>query len=306
MELAQRQESITAILTAYARVYHATHDSPVIFDDSLAKQLFSDEECAYFDKNLAESLKFLNPERAAACPDQAAMLAAYMHLQGAPITISRGRYTEDALEASIARGVQQYVILGAGLDTFAFRRPDLVERLQVYEIDHPATQAMMRDRIAKAGWQIPEPLHFIPVDFTKENLATALEPSGYDPKQPSFFSWLGVTYYLTRDVVFETLRAIAQIAPSSSSILFDYMDTDAFDPTKAARRVQKMQQIVRGVGESMRAGFDPAKLGNELAPLGLRIKQDLGPAEIEQRYFKNRTDEMRAFEHVHYAWVAVA
>jgi methyltransferase (TIGR00027 family) len=297
---------MTALLTAYARVYHATHDSPVIFDDSLANQLFSGEERLYFDKNLAESLKFLDPERAAACPDQTTMLAAYMHLQGAPIAVSRARYTEDALTIAIDQGIQQYVILGAGMDIFAFRRPELVKSLQVYEIDHPATQAMKRERIAKLGWQIPPQLHFVPVDLIIEDLADALKHSSYDSIKPSFFSWLGVTYYLTREVVFTTLQAVAEIASSGSSIIFDYMDDDAFTPGKVAKRVERMRQIVRNIGEPMKAGFKPSELATELAPLGLSVKEDLAPAEIEKRYFDGRADGMRAFEHVHYAWAVVA
>ena len=297
---------MTALLTAYARVYHAMHDSPVIFDDSLANLLFSDEERFYFDKNLAESLIFLDPERAAACPDQTTMLAAYMHIQGAPIAVSRARYTEDALTNAIDDGIQQYVILGAGMDVFAFRQPELVRHLQVYEVDHPATQAIKRERIAKLGWQIPAQLYFVPMDFTKENLADALRQLSYASSKPTFFSWLGVTYYLTREVVFETLRAIADTAASGSSIIFDYMDADAFTPGKAARRVERMQQIVRNIGEPMKTGLKPSELTAELAPLGLRIKEDLAPAEIEKRYFNGRTDDMHAFEHVHFAWVTVA
>ncbi len=297
---------MTALLTAYARVYHSTHDSPVIFDDSLASELFSAEERVSFDKGLAESLKFLDPERAAVCPDQATSLAQYMHLQGAPIAVSRARYTEDALAMAINQGIQQYVILGAGMDIFAFRRPELVKRLQVYEIDHPTTQAMKRERIAKVGWQIPPQLHFVPVDLIKENLADALKHSSYDSNKPSFFSWLGVTYYLTREVVFTTLQAVAEIASSGSSIIFDYMDEDAFTPGKVAKRVERMQQIVRNIGEPMKAGFKPSELAAELTPLNLRVKEDLGPAELEKRYFDRRTDGMHAFEHVHYTWAVVA
>jgi methyltransferase (TIGR00027 family) len=296
---------MTALLTAYARVYHSTHDSPVIFDDSLADQLFSAEEHLFFDKGLADSLKFLDPERAALCPDQATALAQYMHIQGAPIAVSRARYTEDALAVAVDQGIQQYVILGAGMDLFAFRKPELVKRLQVFEIDHPATQAMKRERIGKLGWQIPSQLHFVPVDFTKENLAAALKHSAYDSKKPSFFSWLGVTYYLTREVVFATLRAIAEIAPTGSAIIFDYMDADAFIPEKASKRMQKMQQIVQTAGEPMKAGFEPSTLGAELAPLGLRLHEGLGPSDIESRFFQGRTDGMHAFEHVHFAWVVV-
>jgi methyltransferase (TIGR00027 family) len=297
--------SLTALLTAYARAYHATHAAPKLFNDYLADQLFTEEERTYFGDNLAEALKFLDPERAAACPDRAAALAWYMRLQGGPITLSRSRYTEDSLVGALSQGVRQYVILGAGMETFAFRQPELMRRLHVFEIDHPATQAFKLQRLAELGWDVPPELHFVPVDFTREHLAAALRRSPYDPQAASFFSWLGVTYYLTREVVFDTLRAIAGVAPAGSLIVFDYMDLDAFVPERAARRMQRMQAIVRQAGEPMKAGFDPSRLAADLEAMGLRLREDLSPADIEERYFRGRSDGYHAYEHVHFAQVAV-
>src|SRR5258708_23645006 len=198
----ERQAGVTALVTAYARAYHATHDSPLIFDDSIADQLFTEEEHTQFDQNLAQMLAAIDPELAAANPDQATALAAVMQLMHLPVTLSRSRYTEDCLEEAMKQGVQQYVILGAGLDTFAFRRPDLIAKLQVFEVDHPTTQTLKRQRIAMPGWEIPANLHFVPIDFTKESLSDALRRSPYDPAMLTFFSWLGVTYYLTREAIF--------------------------------------------------------------------------------------------------------
>jgi methyltransferase (TIGR00027 family) len=297
--------SLTALLTAYARAYHATHAAPKLFDDYLADQLFTEEERAYFGDNLAEALKFLDPERATACPDRAAALAWYMRLQGGPITLSRSRYTEDSLVGALSQGVRQYVILGAGMETFAFRQPELMRRLHVFEIDHPATQAFKRQRLAELGWELPAHLHFVPLDFTQEGLAAALRRSPYDPQAASFFSWLGVTYYLTREVVFDTLRAIAGVAPAGSLVVFDYMDLDAFVPERAAKRMQRMQAIVRQAGEPMRAGFDPSRLAADLEAMGLRLREDLSPADIEERYFRGRSDGYHAYEHVHFAQVMV-
>ncbi len=160
----EKWASITALITAYCRGYHATHDFPKIFDDFLAAQLFTAEEHLAFDQQLAGQLKMINPERAAAGPDQATALACVMQTHNGPITLSRSRYTEDELTAATAsapqahsigydvdQGVQQYVVLGAGFDTFAFRRPDLLDRLQVIEIDHPATQALKQQRLAMLG-----------------------------------------------------------------------------------------------------------------------------------------------------------
>ena len=298
--------SITALVTAYCRAYHATHDSPKIFDDFLADQMYTEEEHISFDRNLASNLPLINPERAATNPDQATALACVMQTHHGPITLSRSRYTEDSLEQALAQGVQQYVILGAGLDTFAFRKPDQVERLQVFEVDYPATQAMKHERLTMLGREYPPQLHFISVDFAGESLADALLHSSYDPQKLSFFSWLGVTYYLSREVVFDTLGAIAKIAPKSSTLVFDYMETEAFIPEKAAKRMQLMQAIAAQVGEPMQAGFDPLVLAGELKSLGFSLEENLGPAEIEQRYFKGRSDEYHAFEQVHFARAVVA
>ena len=301
----EKWASITALITAYCRGYHATHDSPKIFDDFLAAQLFTAEEHRTFDQQLAGQLKVINPGRAAANTDQAAALACVMQTHHGPITLSRSRYTEDQLVAALDQGVQQYVILGAGFDTFAFRRPELLERLQVFEVDHPATQAMKHQRLAVLGGAYPAQVHFVPIDFMTQRLSDVLRQSAYDRRKRTFFSWLGVTYYLTREVVFDTLREVAAVAPQGSVIVSDYLDADAFRPERAAKRVQLLQAIARQVGEPMQAGFDPAELAVDLDRAGFRLEEDLSPAAIEARYFRQRADEYHAFEHVHFARAVV-
>ncbi len=295
------QAGVTALITAYARAYHATHDSPKIFDDFLADQLYTPEEHAHFDLQLAQLARQRNSDLVTANADQAPALAWSMQVMNGPVTLSRSSYSEDALVAAVKDGVRQYVNLGAGFDTFAFRRQDLLDHLTVFEIDHPTTQAMKRARIALAGWEIPPQLHLIPVDFTTESLTDVLGRSAYNRKQVSFFSWLGVTYYLTREVVLATLKAIAGIAPQGSSIVFDYMDADSFVPDRAAKRTQLMHNIARQVGEPMQTGFDPLTLADDLAHVGFTLTENLSPADIETRYFAGRTDQYHAFEHVHFA-----
>lgn len=293
--------SITALITAYARAYHAAHDSPKIFDDFLVDRFFSPEEHASFDQNLAQTLMLVDPDLALTSPDQATALARVIQVHNGPVTLSRSRFTEDSLEEAVRQGVQQYVILGAGFDTFAFRRSDLLERLRVFEVDHPATQAEKRRRIEKAEWRIPKQLHFIAVDFNKENLTEALSNSMYDPERPSFFSWQGVTYYLAREVVLTTLREIARMAGKNNLIVFDYIDADAFHPEKAGRRIRLMQEIAKMVGESMQTGFTQELLSVELADTGWQLLENLAPSEIEAGYFQNRSDQYHAFEHFHFA-----
>jgi methyltransferase (TIGR00027 family) len=298
-----KQAGITALITAYARAYHATHDTPKIFNDFLADQMFTAEEHINFDHNLVGLLQLIDPDLAAANPNQETALARTMQVHNGPISLSRSRYCEDCLEQALTEGTQQYVILGAGMDTFAFRRTDLASRLQVFAVDHPVTQDLMHERIKMAGWELPPNLHFVPVDFAKESLAAALKNSAYDSRKPSFFSWLGVTYYLTREVVFETLQAVAAIAESGSQVVFDYMDSDAFVAGRAGSRIQLMQAIARQVGEPMKAGFDPLTLAADFSHLGFHLQENLAPVDIEARFFQNRRDSYHAFEHVHFARV---
>lgn len=303
--MADKQAGLSALGMAYMRAYHATHVSPKIFDDFLAAALFTPEELAQTDQTWAGLLPYIDPELAAASPDPATALSWVVQINS-PMTLGRSRYTEDSLEEAMQNGVHQYVILGAGFDTFAYRRPDLADRLQVFEVDHPATQALKRERVARQNWNDPANLHYLPVDFTKESLSEALGRSAYDPAQTSFFSWLGVSFYLTRAVVFDTLQSMVSIAAPGSTLVFDYMNEDAFDPEKVARRVQLMLFMADQLGEPIKTGFDPLALSAELEGGGLRLVENLDPAAIEARYYQGRSDRYHAIEHFHYARAVVA
>jgi methyltransferase (TIGR00027 family) len=302
----ENQISHTALSAAYIRAYHARYDNPRIFDDRLACHLLTDETWAVIEQQFTKPLKHINPERAALCPDDAATLAWSMRTMAVPsIALARARYTEDKLEETVGQGVQQYVILGAGMDTFAFRHPEMLDKLQVFEVDHPATQSHKLHRLTELGWELPEQLHFVPIDFMQESLAEACTRSSYNPRAQSFFNWLGVTMFLTRDAVLATLRDIAEIAPPGSSIIFDYMDTDSFIPGRAPKRVQMMLEGVRRLGEPMLCGFDPFSLDEELVRLGLFLQENLSPSDIQERYFQNRKDGYYATEHAYIACVVV-
>jgi methyltransferase (TIGR00027 family) len=305
----EKKGSTTALLLAYCRGYHAEHDAPKIFDDFMAYALLKKEERAAFDQMLTPTVQAIetsDPAGAAACRDQADAHAWSMRtIAPLSLAVSRSRYTEDNLAQAVGEGVGQYVILGAGLDTFAFRCPEMLKQLQVFEIDHPATQALKRRRIIEAGWEKPDRLRFVPVDFTKESLAAALSHSTYDPRTPAFFSWLGVTYYLSHDAVFATLRAIAEIAPPGSSVIFDYFDAEAFVPGKATKRMQIASEYTRKQGEPIITGFNPSTLAAELAAAGLRLEENLTPADIEARYFRGRTDNYHAYDFAHFARAVV-
>jgi len=293
--------SMTALVTAFMRGYHAKHDASPIFDDFLAMELFTKEEQVAFVKNLAEGMKFLDPQLAALPGNTETGMQRFMESQTAPITLSRSQYTENSLKTALNHGTQQYVILGAGLETFAFREKTILQNLEVYEVDHPATQAMKLDRIARAGWQKPLKLHFVPIDFQKENLAKVLEKSPYNRQFLSFFSWLGVSYYLPKTSVLATLRTIAQIAPKGSTIIFDYIDEAAFIPETTSQRLQRMQSFLTMAGEPMITGFNPKTLAKELKEVGLQLEENLNPKAIEKRFFQGRRDGYHAYEHFYFA-----
>jgi methyltransferase (TIGR00027 family) len=192
------------------------------------------------------------------------------------------------------------------MDTFAFRRPEMMDCLEVFEVDHPATQNLKLLRLSELGWEHPEHLHFIPIDFTKENLATALScSSAYDSNIKSFFSWLGVTMYLTREEVFKTLRSITEIAPEGSVVIFDYLDSDAFIPEKSSPKMKKKQEVFQKLGEKMITGFNPSTLEEDIASSGLTLRYNLSPEDIEKLYFQGRKDGHHAAEHGHIAYAIV-
>lgn len=278
----ENKASFTAMMVAHQRAYHAMHDNPKIFDDFLAYDLIPEDKRALFERVLNDSEHVIS------------------HLyRKSNNVISRARYNEDKLEEAIRQGVKQYVILGAGMDTFAFRRPDLMEQLEVFEIDHPATQEFKFNRLTELGWKIPTKLHFVPIDFAKENLETGLThlPS-YDPEAKSFFSWLGVINYLTQDEIFTTLRSITKISPAGSILVFDYADTTVFDPEKFPQ-MQNILEFLQNVDEPIKTGgFDASKLFEDLECLGLSLKENLNPDDIKRLYFQNCTGNCQLYMNI--------
>lgn len=302
----QNQASQTALFSAYFRGHHSEHVNPKIFDDFLANKLLTEEERILFDKLVLSGLTAYDPKLAASFPDEASALAFAMQLlPGPPQILSRARYTEDLLLEAVKLGVKQYVILGAGMDTFAFRQKQLSGQLQVFEVDHPATQNTKLERIKELQWEIAPQLQFIQMDFTKDSLAVVLTNTSYDTSVKSFFNWMGVTYYLSYDEILSTLRNIADISPVGNMVVFDYLDSDAFDPNKAAMRVQAMMYGAKQMGEQMTVGINPSTFEKDLHKIGLRLREDLSPSDIQSRYFDERTDKYYALEHLHIACVEV-
>jgi methyltransferase (TIGR00027 family) len=199
---------------------------------------------------------------------------------------ARTRFAEDALAAAVARGTRQLVVLGAGLDTFAYRNP-FSDRLRVFEVDHPATQAWKRKRLSAAAITIPASLTFAPIDFERQMLADGLAAAGFDTEEPTFFTWLGVIPYLTEEAIFSTLRFIANLA-GPSNVVFDYADPpETLSPEVRAYHDRRATRVA-AIGESWITYFEADKLRPRLLDLGFTEIADLGPPQLAARYYPQR------------------
>ena len=205
--------------------------------------------------------------------------------------VARSLFAEDLIAHAVERGVRQVVILGAGLDTFAYRHP-YGDGLTVFEVDHPATQAWKRQRLADAGIAIPRSTCYVPVDFERQTAFDGLSTAGFDALAPAFFSWLGVTMYLSEASVMPVLERIAAL-PRWSGVAFDYaLDPDVL-PGQARQVVEMMASRVAAAGEPWILFFDPTRLAQSLHELGFTHIEDLDGGAINARYFDQRSDGLR-------------
>jgi methyltransferase (TIGR00027 family) len=211
------------------------------------------------------------------------------YLRGGPsycAIITRSRYAEDALHAAVARGVRQYVLIGAGFDSYALRTPEDAKHVEIFELDHPATQALKRSRLAECGVRPGGNVHFIAADLSNEEVGAALKRSRFDASKPAFFSWLGVTMYLTREANLACLRSVADCAAEGSEIVFTYIDQAAFsrDAKSATDAFSRVAAAVNSAGEPFVSGFDPETLACELHELGIELVEDCTSAQLVERY----------------------
>lgn len=263
--------SRTAEAAAATRARHHRHDSPRIFDDPYALALTSPGWRRIVESRVLCWLVYR-------------IMLGRMRGGDAQV-IGRSRLAEDALERALERGIAQYVIVGAGLDSFALRRPDLRETVRVFELDHPATQSAKREKLAALGLEEPGHLEFVTVDFEQETLASALARSRFEARTPAFFSWLGTTYYLSNDAVLRTLDSIARGSAAGSEVVFDYkLVTELLTPEQA-RVVERVENFTARRGEPMLGKFSPDKLAADLDRLGLDVVEDLSGEQLRARYF---------------------
>ncbi|MGD0270329.1 MAG: class I SAM-dependent methyltransferase [Candidatus Sulfotelmatobacter sp.] len=279
----ERTFSRTAQRVAIRRAAHQLLDLPRVFDDPFALRIIGSEAAEELRSNPKEHHAFSRAFRA--------------------FMAARSRYAEDELARAVTRGVTQYVVLGAGLDTFAYRNPHA--GLRVFEVDHPATQAWKREQLQAAGIPIPPSLNFVAIDFERETLADGLSHSEFNPTAAAFFSWLGVTPYLTRDACMATLSFIAKM-PAGSGVVFDFAVDPALLNAGQRQALDALSARVARYGEPFQLFFDPEKLQGELKTMGFHRTEFLQGKELNERYFRDRKDGLLvrgSIGHLMGAWV---
>jgi methyltransferase (TIGR00027 family) len=258
---------------AIRRAAHQLLDTPLVHEDPIALKILGDDQ---------EAAMRADPRRFEDGP-VARVLRAFLAV--------RSRLAEEALARAVAAGVRQYVVLGAGLDTFAYRNP--YPGLRVFEVDHPATQAWKRQRLADARIAVPEGVTFVALDFASESLPEALPAAGVRSEEPSFFSWLGVTPYLEPANVLATLAAIAPFTANGGGVVFDYNVPPASLAPSRRAGFEVLAARVAAAGEPFRGFFEPEALVARVLAMGFREVRDMGPDELNANFLSNRTDGLR-------------
>ncbi|MGA8042771.1 MAG: class I SAM-dependent methyltransferase [Terracidiphilus sp.] len=259
--------SKTALRVAIRRAAHQLMEHPRILEDPIALPLLG----GGFARDMERAMHPV-------ARDFRAFMAA------------RSRYAEDRLKEAVRAGVRQYLILGAGLDTFAYRNP--FPALRVFEVDFPATQEWKREMLAGADIGAPENLTYVPLDFEHKGLREGLAEAGFDVGAAAFFTWLGVVPYLTRPAFTATLKAIAEMPPGSG-VCFDFaLAPDTLSPARRAI-FDRLAKRVAAAGEPFQLFFEPDELERELRRAGFHRMEQVGTKELNALYFDGRADGLR-------------
>lgn len=259
--------SKTALGVAIRRAAHQLADKPPVLDDPIALRLVGEGYPRLMERALHPVGR-----------DFRGFMAA------------RSRYAEDRLAEAVAQGVMQYVVLGAGLDTFAYRNP--FPALRVFEVDFPATQVWKRRMLEEAAIALPSNLVFVALDFEHQTLAEGLTQAGLDLQKPAFFGWLGVVPYLTLEAFRATLSVVAQM-PAGSAVSFDYaVDPETLSPIGRVA-FDRLAERVAAAGEPFRLFFTPETLEAELLRAGFHRIEQVDSARLNDLYFDNRADGLK-------------
>jgi methyltransferase (TIGR00027 family) len=274
----QQGPSSTFNGAAVRRAVHARYERPPVLDDSWAMKLI-DRKSRMMVRIPPLYRKFLAPQQL-----RSKALFAY--------SISNLRLAEELVEDGLANGTDQYLLLGAGLDSFGVRRQDLADRLRVYELDHPTPQAVKRQRIVRARGSVPTNVELVPIDFETTTIPQALAASSHDRTRRSTMSWLNTIAYLTVDATVASLRGLGDVAATGSRLIFNYPPTAELTPEGRAQ-LDAVRASVARKGEPFRATYDPAEMEQHVRAAGFELETHLTEHDLDQRFFRGRTDDLR-------------
>ena len=292
----ENHESITAKLCSFVRAHHSMNENNKIFDDYLAFDLMGVDEYRHI-RSLIESGKCGMCEKCHSKCLGKDRLTQTVHLL-APIPLSREAYTLDIFRSFVQKYPRcQYVICGAGMDSFLFRNDN--PNITIFEVDHPDTQKYKQHRISELGWIVQKNISFVPVDFSKDDLATKLLESGFDPNLPTFFTILGVTYYLSLQSFEKTIERMDSISACGSVVVLDYPDRMS-SGVDVPERVRRLEKMTARFGERMTQGFSLEDMHAVFERHHYSIAEHLSPDIIQNYYFRNRNDGMTAYENIHF------
>jgi methyltransferase (TIGR00027 family) len=254
------ESSRTALIPARQRAAHQLLDHGAIVDDPFAIKILGEDE--------NDVLQFAGEHPLAAI--------------GRLLTLARSRIAEDALSDAVESGVRQIVVLGAGLDTFALRNPHRARQIRIFEVDHPATQAWKRQRLAEAQLALPSGLVFVPVDFEQDDLGEKLVGAGFQPNAPAFFTWLGVVPYLTQDAIGGALDYMA--STPNAEVVFDYMEPSEAFSEEMRKLVTERTEQQEKTAERWTSRFAPAAMAAILRAHGFCDIEDIDYRQIATRF----------------------
>ena len=267
------QPSRTALATAYLRAAHQLLDAPPrVMEDPLAVSVLGDGAADRIGKDAARYRS-------------AAVQALRAHV------VLRTRFAEDRLAAAVNRGVCQYVLLGAGLDTFALRQPAWARSLRIVEIDHPDTQRFKRAMLSQAHIEVPANVTFGVIDFERESLLEGLDRHGVRPSQPTFFSWLGVTMYLTEASIDRALQSMGAFA-AASEVVLTFLEPRDERPAPVAPSPDRLASRVAAAGEPFVSYLRPADVETKLRQAGFATVRFLTPEQAKALYFSPQSPDL--------------
>ena len=263
---------------AVRRAVHVRYERPPVLDDDWAFKLI--------DRKSQMLVRFPPLYRRYLAPQQLRSKSLFAY------SISNLRLAEELVEEGLAAGTSQYLLLGAGLDSFGVRRADLADRLRVFELDHPLSQSVKRARIMRALGAVPANVELVPIDFEITTIAEALASSSHHRDEPSTVSWLNTIAYLTVDATVESLRGLGEVSAPGSRLIFNY-PPNAPLTAEADAALTAVRESVARKGEPFRAAYDPDDMQRYVTGAGFVIEQHLTEADLDARFFTNRTDDLR-------------